>query len=121
MPPDLSSGTVDALVRVKLEYQPTAVRDADRVQDERLPILESKRLAHVRGANQHEVALGKCVVEKPPAVVEIGNACDDDLVRVGALRYEVALVTLARDTEDRVLVAQTGDRRAGEPPRKPGV
>src|SRR5262249_12211233 len=106
---------------MQFEDQRTASRDANRVQDERLAILEPERLADIRCADEYEVALGERVVEESAAIVEIGNAGDNDLVRVRPFRYEVTLIAFARNTEHRVLPAQACDRSAGEPPREPGI
>src|SRR5215467_3330491 len=44
---DFARGAADAFVRVQLEDQRTAVRETNRVQDERFPILEPERLADI--------------------------------------------------------------------------
>src|SRR5262245_26121931 len=106
---------------MQLEDQRAAVRDSKRPQDERRTILAPERLADIRRAHEDVAPKWKRVVEKPAAIIEIGNAGHDNLVGVRTLRHELSLVTVARHAEHGVLIAQAGYCRSGQPPREPPV
>src|SRR5262249_23926891 len=70
------------------------------------------------GADQDKMFVGKPVVPEPVAIVEVRNACDDDLFGPDSFSDEQLSVAFTCNTEPVICVAQTGCRRARQPSRK---
>ena len=90
---------------MKFEDEGPLARDLDRSSDECLAVFAPEYLPKRRRADQYVVPVGKVVAAVSPAVIEIGDPRNDDLLGAYAFADKEIAISLACDAESPIVIA----------------